>query len=69
MDAKQQGEIAVKMVRYFLRQRGVTLGEHSKREIGNIAKGAGVRIEALEEFMRPLVQELLDEHFASSNKE
>ena len=65
MDSKRQGEIALKMVKYLMRQKGFTLSPSNMRDAGNVAKTLGISVEELVEFAKPLVQELLDECFAT----
>lgn len=65
MDPTRQGEIALKLVKYLMHKRGVTLSQENMREFGNIAKATGVSVQELKQFAKPLVQELLDECFAT----
>jgi len=65
MDPKRQGEIALQLVRHLMRKRGITLSQENMREFGNVAKAIGVSVEELKQFAKPLVQELLDECFAT----
>ena len=68
MDDKRQGEIAILMVRHVMRERGFALSESFARELGNIAKAIEVPVEELREFVKPLMQELLDECFSGKKK-
>ncbi|TSC94763.1 MAG: hypothetical protein CEN87_297 [Parcubacteria group bacterium Licking1014_1] len=65
MTAEQeyQFEIAIKLLKYAMRKQGVTLSQNNMREIGNVAKAIGVPIEELKQFIRPFVQEMIDEQF------
>lgn len=65
MDEKRKGEIALALVKYILRERGVTLSQGHTREIGNISKATGVSVEELKQFAKPLFQEVLDGCFAA----
>jgi len=65
MDPKRQGEIALKLVKYYMREHGVRLSQDNMRDSGNVAKAIGVPIEELKQFAKPLMQELLDECFAA----
>jgi len=65
MDPRRQGEIALKLTKYYLYKRGVTFSQNNVREIGNIAKAIGVPLEELKQFFRLIIQEALDEYFAS----
>lgn len=69
MDAKRQGEIALLIVRYMIRRRGVMLSHDTMREFGNIAKSTGIPVEELKQFARPLLREFLDECFQDGPKE
>ena len=63
MDEKRKGEIALKLVGYYLRKRGVHLSSETKRELPNVAKDSGVPVEELKRFLRPLFDEMADEIF------
>ncbi len=65
MDPKRQGEIALKMVKYLMSKRGITLSPENMREFGNVAKAIEVPVEELKQFAKPLMQEILDECFAT----
>ncbi len=65
MDPKRQGEIALMVVKYLMRKRGIQLSQSHTREFGNAAKDIGVPVEELRLFVKPLAQELLDECFAA----
>lgn len=65
MDQKRQGEIAVELIKYFLRKRGITFSQDDMREFVNVAKAICVTIEELKQFFRPLIQERIDELFSS----
>ncbi|PIP23820.1 MAG: hypothetical protein COX36_01265 [Candidatus Nealsonbacteria bacterium CG23_combo_of_CG06-09_8_20_14_all_38_19] len=64
MDPKRQGEIALMLVKYFMRKRGITLSQDKMRDLGNVAKAIGVSVEELRQFAKPLAQELFEECFA-----
>ena len=64
MDPKRQGEIALKLVKYALRERGIRLSPENMREFGNMAKAIGVSADELKQFAQPIAQEILDECFA-----
>ncbi len=63
MEEKRQGEIALKLVKHLIRERGITLTQTKQREFGNVAKAIGVSVEELKRFIKPLLQEFLDEYF------
>ena len=65
MDPKRQGEIALKLVKYLMRKRGIQLSQDNMREFGNVAKAIEVPVEELKQFAKPLMQELLDECFSA----
>ena len=63
MDAKRQGEIALVLLKYFLRKKGFNLSQNMMREFGNTSKETGIPIDELKQFSRPIMQEMLDECF------
>ena len=63
LDPKRQGEIALLLVKYFIRRRGITISHDNMRELGNTAKAIGVTSDELRQFAKPLIQEALDECF------
>lgn len=63
MDLEKQGVIALKLVKYYLRQKGVRLQKDSLRELKNVAKAIDVQPDELLEFIRPLIQEVVNEIF------
>jgi len=65
MDPKRQGEIALKLVKFYMREKGITLSQNNMRKLGNISKAIGVPIEELKQFAKPLAQELIEECFAT----
>ena len=65
MDPKRQGEIALKLVKYLMRKRGIQLSQDNMREFGNVAKAIEVPVEELKQFAKPLMQEVLDECFSA----
>jgi hypothetical protein len=65
MDTKRQGEIALQLVKHVMRKRGITLSQDNMRELGNTAKAIGVSVEELKQFIKPLIQELLNECFSA----
>lgn len=64
MDTKRKGEIAYLFLKNNLRKNGVRLGQHTRREIGNVAKELGISFEEAFEFAEELTRELFDEAFA-----
>ena len=63
MDPKRQGEIALAILKYMMREKGIHLSPNNRRELGNLAKATDVSVEELKAFGKPLVQELLDDCF------
>jgi hypothetical protein len=61
-------KIAKGLLKYIMRQRGITLKPEAKRDLGNAAKAIGVSVEELKEFARPLVQEMVDEQFGKTKQ-
>jgi len=66
MDSQRQGEIAIKLLKYLLRQKGVNLSslEKIRGEAEEVSEMIGIPATELLEFAKPLVQELVDECFA-----
>ncbi len=60
MDEKRQGEIALKLVKYFIRQRGITFVKEDMGELKSVAIAIGISVEQLKQFLKPLAQEFLD---------
>lgn len=68
MDEQRKGKIAILLLKLRFREHGIRLSGNTRRELGNTAKepsiqGAGISMEELTEFMRTMVQELVDESF------
>ena len=57
----REGEVATLVLKHFLRARGMALLQPNSRELSAIAKETGVPIQELKDFMKPIVQELVDE--------
>lgn len=64
MDEKRKGEIALRYLRWKLREDGVRLTPNGRRQIGNVAKTIGVPMDEAMEFAEFLVREAVDEMFA-----
>jgi hypothetical protein len=64
MDEKRKGEIALLCLKYRTEKEGVRLALDKMRDFGNIAKEIGVPFDELKEFMRMVIQELVDKMFA-----
>lgn len=64
MDEKRKGELAIKFLKHYLRQKGVRLSPNLKREIGNEAKIIGVDVKEATKFVEIIVRELVEESFA-----
>lgn len=63
MDPKKQGEIALLLLKYLMRDHGIKLSLNNMRELGNLAMHIGISPEELKQFAKPLLQEFLDECF------
>ena len=63
MDAKRQGEIALVLLKYLMRKKGLNLSPSMIREFGNTSKETGIPIDELKQFSRLIMQEMLDECF------
>jgi len=68
MDKARQGEIALELVRYFIRKQGLKISREVPREIGNVAKEIGIPASELTGFLRPLVQEAFNECFEGKSE-
>lgn len=64
MDEKREGEIALRFLKWKLREDGVRLTPNPRRQVGNVAKAIGVSVEEAMEFTEGLVREAVDEAFA-----
>lgn len=61
MDPARQGEIALKLVKLIIKDAGIHLRQNElNRKLGNVAKDIEVSPEELKEFVRPMLQEMLD---------
>ena len=63
MDVEKQGKIALALLKYLARKKGVRLTPDIKRELGNVAKETGVSVDDLKAFGKIITQELLEETF------
>ena len=63
MDAKRQGEIALVLLKYLMRKKGLNLSPSMIREFGNTSKETSIPIDELKQFSKPIMQEMLDECF------
>ena len=61
MDAKRQGEIAIKLVEDQMRQGGIHFSPHYGRELGQLSARTGIPIAELQEFLRPIVMGILEQ--------
>ncbi len=71
MDAKIKGEIAYKLVKYRLSEESLPFRFNTsdfRREMGNAAKALGIPVEAITEFTRELVNELVHDVFSEVEK-
>lgn len=66
MDAKEMGEISLKLMKYKLEKEGTHLlsPEAVKRSLGNVSKDTGIPVEKLKEYLRIIIAELLNKSFA-----
>jgi hypothetical protein len=64
MDDIRKGQIALLLIKYQLRERGVRLTPNFRREVENEAKAIGISIKEVMEFMESIVRELVEETFA-----
>ena len=66
MDAKEMGEISLKLMKYKLEKEGTNLlnPEAVKRALGNMSKDTGIPVEKLKEYFRTIMTELVNKSFA-----
>ena len=66
-----QGELllAKALLKQVFRERGIMLKPEANREMGNIAKAIGFSIEEVKTFIRPIIQEIVDELFGKESSE
>jgi len=63
MDERRKGEIALTLLRSWIRWKGIRLTLGLKRDLGNVAKTTGIPLSELKEFGRELLNELTAEIF------
>ena len=63
MDEKRKGEIALALLKYKWVREGVRLTPDIKRDLGNVAKEAGIPLDELKEFMKIFIEEFLEKTF------
>ena len=63
MDEKRMGEIALALLRYYVRTEGYRVHPQLKRQLGNVAKATEIPQDELKEFVKIFVEELLEETF------
>ncbi len=56
-------EIALALLKFILREKGVRLGDSLKRDLGNIAKETKIPLDELKEFGKRRAAELVQETF------
>lgn len=66
MDEKRKGEIALRYLKWKLREDGVRLTPNPRRQVGNVAKAIGVPMDEVMELAECLVREAVDEAFPRS---
>ena len=64
VSSKEQGEVALRVVKYVMRRDGINLSEGTRQQVENVAKGAGMPVSELIQFAKSLAQEFVDEYFA-----
>jgi hypothetical protein len=63
MDPKRQGEIALMLVKYLLRKKGIELSRNKMREADGAAKAIGIPVGELKQFVQLLIEEFTGELF------
>jgi len=69
MTEKRKLELALKVLKYFLKKEGIHFTAELRREIGNMAKAIGIRSEEAMEFMRIILHEMVDEYLVKGTPE
>ena len=65
MDAQRQGQVALALVRYYIREKGLSLLARDRSALADVARDIKVEIPELQAFFRPMFQELVDQVFGS----
>ena len=60
---ERKGQIALRVLKHQLQEKGIRLTPNFRREIGNEAKVIGIQIEEARQFMEEIIRELVDEAF------
>lgn len=63
MDPKRQGEIALKVINYLIRMRGIKFSQNNLHEFRKIADEIKVPAEELKTFAELCMKEVFDECF------
>lgn len=63
LSKQRQGEIALLFLKNKMRKEGISLGQNTRREIGNVAKEIGINTEEAAEFAEIVTREIVDEIF------
>lgn len=64
-----EDQIARKLLKYKAMHEGITLSTGNARQLGSVAKDLGIPMEELQNFIRPLLHEIVDELFIPKKKE
>lgn len=68
LDEKRKGEIALLLLKYQMKEKGIRISPNFRREAGNEAKAIGIPTEDAMEFIEEIVRELVDETFSNKQK-
>ena len=63
MEKERMGEIALALLRYYVRTEGYRVHPQLKRQLGNVAKATEIPQDELKEFGKKLLDELTSEVF------
>lgn len=69
METKRQGEIALKLVKFYIHKKGISFSQNDIREFRNVAKAIGISVEEFKQFVMPLVEQLVNQWFAKEYSE
>ena len=63
---QRKGEIALALWKYRLKEKGIALSpETVSREAGNASKSTGIPVSEIKDFLRELIQELVEKSLST----
>lgn len=64
MTEARKGEIAILVLKYLMRKRGLTLSTENREEFVGVARALGIPTQELKNFVEPMAREYFDEFFS-----